>query len=261
MPAVVALTRAVPPSIEHCELTHVARGPIDVARATAQHARYEDALRSLGCTVHRLPPAPALPDAVFVEDTAVVLDEVAVVTRPGAASRRAETDTVVETLLRYRPVCTIEAPGTLEGGDVLQVGRTVYVGRSSRTNDEGIRQLGVLLSPFGYDVRGVPVNGCLHLKTAVSQVADGTLLINRDWVDAAAFAAHTLVDVHPDEPFAANAVRVDGAVLYPEAHPHTRARLTARGLSVRTVAVDELAKAEAGVTCCSLLFDADPAPG
>ena len=249
----VALTRAVPPSIVHCELTHLDRAPIDPTRAAEQHRRYEEALAALGCTVRRLPPTPELPDSVFVEDAAVVLPEVAVVARPGAESRRGETASVAEALREHRPLAGIEAPGTLDGGDVLRLGDRIWVGLSRRTDAEGIRQLRGIVAPYGYRVTAVPVTACLHLKTAVTAVSDDAVLLNPAWVDPEAFAGVERIEVDPAEPFGANALRVGGAVLYPAAHPRTRLRLEHRGLRVRTVEADELEKAEAGVTCCSIL--------
>lgn len=249
----IALTRPVPESLARCELTHLAREPLDPARAAAQHRRYEEALEALGFTVERLPAAPDLPDSVFVEDAAVVLPEVAVIARPGAASRRAEVPAVEEALRRYRPLARVEAPGTLDGGDVLRVGRRLFVGESGRTDAAGIRRLAEIVSAFGYEVRPVAVSGCLHLKTAVTEVADGVVLLNPSWVDAGAFGGLERVEVDPAEPFGANALRAGAGLLYPAAFPRTRRRLEARGLAVRAVEADELAKAEGGLTCCSLL--------
>jgi dimethylargininase len=249
----IALTRAVPPSIAQCELTHVSRMPIDLARATLQHEQYEEALVALGCTVQRLPPTPDLPDSVFVEDTAVVLPEIAVVTRPGAESRRGEVAGVAAALAAYRELVIMEPPGTLDGGDVLCIGTRVYVGQSERSNAEGTRQLTDMLSPYGYEVQAVQMTGCLHLKTAVTRVAGDTVLLNPLWLDANVFEEFERIEVHPDEPFAANALLVGDAVLYPARHVRTRRRLEERGLDVRTIAADELEKAEGGVTCCSIL--------
>ncbi|HEX8320992.1 hypothetical protein [Longimicrobium sp.] len=249
----IALTQAVPPSIVQCELTHLERVDIDLARATEQHRRYEEALVELGCTLQRLPPTPELPDSVFVEDTAVVLPELAVVARPGAESRRTEVASVAEALRPYRRLAFIEAPGTLDGGDVLCLGSRIWVGLSERTNADGIRQMESIVSNFGYEVRSVTVQGCLHLKTAVTQVGERTVLLNPAWVDAAAFDGLDRIEVHPAEPFAANALRVGQVLLYPAAFPQTRERLEERGFTVRTIEADELAKAEAGVTCCSVL--------
>jgi dimethylargininase len=234
----VALTREVPPSIARCELTHLAREPIDHGRAAAQHRAYEEALAELGCVVQRLPAEPEMPDSVFVEDAAVVVDEIAVLARPGAESRRA-------------------APGTLDGGDVLRIGQDLWVGLSGRSNPEGVRQLAALLAPFGYQVRGVPVSGCLHLKTAVTHLAARTVLANPHWVAVSALADDLeVVEVHPDEPMGANALPIGDTVLYPTAFPRTRERIEARGLRVRALDASELARAEGALTCCSIIFQA-----
>ena len=249
----IALTRDVSPAIGRCELTHLDRRPIDVGRARAQHRAYEQALASLGCRVERVAPAPELPDSVFVEDTAVVLDEVAVVARPGAPSRRPEVDGVADRLARLRPLVRIEPPGTLDGGDVLVLGRRVFVGRSARTNDDAIAQLDRVLRPLGYDVQSVEVRGCLHLKSAVTAVGPASLLLSSDWIAPGPFGGLDLVEVDPAEPYAANVLWVGGAVLMPAAHQRTRRLLDALGLPVVAVDVSELAKAEGGVTCCSII--------
>jgi dimethylargininase len=252
---VIAFTREVSPAIERCELTHLARVPIDLDRARAQHRAFERTLADLGCEVRRLPPAPDLPDAVFVQDAAFVFDEVAVLARPGAASRRAELESVAVALKEYRPLRSIEPPGTLDGGDVIRLGRDVYVGRTARTNEEGVRQLAAILGPSGYAVHPVPVAGCLHLQTAVTSVGEQVLLANRNWVDPGLFGAVEVIEVDPREPFAANALRVGAAVVYPTGFQATRARLAAHGVPVVTVDVSELARAEAGVTCCCLILN------
>jgi dimethylargininase len=252
----IALTRPVSAALARCELTHLARTPIDVARAAVQHAAYEIALRAAGAIVHRLPAADDLPDAVFVEDVAVVLDEVAVITRPGAASRRPETAAVEAALAGFRPLAHVAAPGTVDGGDVLVAGRTLFVGRSSRTNEDGVRQLASAVNPYGYRVVAVEVGGCLHLKSAATLVGDGLLLVNPAWVPAGAFPGFDRLAVDPAEPYAANALRVRDRLLFPEHFPRTRNRLEGRGLSVVPVPCDELAKAEGAVTCCSIVFRA-----
>jgi dimethylargininase len=251
----IAITREVSAAITACELTHLDREPIDVDLAREQHRRYGESLAALGCEIRCLPVEPDLPDAVFVEDIAIVLDELAIVTRPGSESRRAERPSVAEGLARYRRSERIEAPGTLDGGDVLRSGRTIFVGRSSRTNDAGIEQLRALSEPLGYTVKPVSVTGCLHLKSAVTAVADDTVLINRDWIDAAAFAQFDCIDVDPSEQHAANALWVGGTVVYPSTYRGTRKRLEGRGIVVDAVDVSELTKAEGGVTCCSLIFE------
>jgi dimethylargininase len=251
----VAITRQVSPSIGRCELTHLAREVINVAVAREQHRQYESCLADLGCQVHRLPLEPELPDSVFVEDAAIVLDDVAIITRPGAESRRRETASVAKALQAYRKLCHIEPPGTLDGGDVLRVGKKMYVGLSGRSSRAGIEQLRGFVEPLGYTVAAVEMAGCLHLKSAVTQVGGNTLLVNRAWVDVSAFEGMELVDVAPTEPMGGNALLVGEAVVYPIAYVKTRERLEGRGIEVRAVDVSELAKAEGGVTCCSLIFD------
>lgn len=237
-----------------CELTHLERTAIDVALAREQHDGYERALRDLGCRIESLPEEPELPDSVFVEDAAIVLDEVAVITRPGAPSRRAETASIATVLGTYRDVVRIESPGTLDGGDVLRVERTLYVGTSSRSNASGIQQLGALLLPFGYRVAPVAVQGCLHLKSAVTQVAADQLLINSRYVERNQFPGTRFIEVDESEPSGANALMIGTDVIYPTSHPRTAEVLRRHGIRVHMVAMSETEKAEGGVTCCSLLL-------
>ncbi len=251
----VALTREVSPQLGRCELTHLSRQAIDPALAAAQHRRYENCLTRLGCEVRRLPAIPDLPDAVFVEDTCVVLDELAVITHPGAESRRPETQTVAEAVRAFRVLRFIEPPATLDGGDVLCLGERIFVGLSSRTSAAGIDQLRSLLTPHGYAVTAVNVAGCLHLKSAVTRVGDETLLVNRSLIDPGIFGLWKIIDVDPSEPAGANALLVNGAVIYPAAYPRTCEQLAMHGIRVELVDVSELGKAEGGVTCCSLLVD------
>jgi dimethylargininase len=249
-----AIVRDISASMAGCELSFVPRVAIDLELARAQHQRYRQLLEQLGCTVLTLPAQDQLPDSVFVEDVALVLDEVAVMTRPGAPARRAEGATVAESLAQFRDLLLIQAPGTLDGGDILRVGRTLYVGASARSNAAAVEQLRGLLSAWDYQVQSVPIQGCLHLKSAVTQVTADTLLIQPEWVGPEHFPGFTLIEVDPREEHAANALRIGAAVIYPDCFPHTRARLEAAGVNVRTVDVSELQKAEGAVTCCSLVF-------
>jgi dimethylargininase len=254
-----------------CQLTHVPRVPIDLGLAREQHRAYELALANAGYQVERIVDGPGvgadMPDRVFVEDIAVVFDELAIVTRPGAESRRAEVPAVADVLGRYRPLRFIDAPGTVDGGDVLLAGRRVFVGRSSRTNEAGILQLRRFLGPLGYTVCDLEVGGCLHLKSAVTSLAGDLLLVNPQWVDASTFVGFVCVEVDPLEPSAANALQLDDRVLVPASFPRTADRLAARGLRVQTVDASEVAKAEGAVTCCSLIVpsvgpsSADGGPG
>ncbi len=251
----VAVTRGVSPAIVRCELVHLERRQIDVATAERQHRRYEEALTALGCRVEALAADPDLADSVFVEDTAVVLDEVAVITRPGAPSRRSETAAIARALAPYRPLVHIEPPGTLDGGDLLRIGRTLYVGRSGRSNQAAIDQLSAAVAPYRYDVRGVAVSGCLHLKSAVTTVDADTVLVDPEWVDAAVFSDVRVIEIESRERGAANALRIGERVIYPASFPATRRRLEAAGMDVFVVDVSELQKAEGAVTCCSLVFE------
>ena len=250
-----ALTRPVPASLAQCELTHLDREPIDVARAAEQHRLYEAALRALGCTIRQLPAADDQPDSVFVEDVAVVLDEIAVITRPGAASRRGERASVAPVLSEYRELVTIAAPGTIDGGDVLRLGETLFVGLSSRTNEDGLRQLARYVERFGYSVQPMQTKACLHLKSAATALAADRVLCNPAWVDEKYFAGVDVVHVAPEERHAANVLCLGNSVICSAAHERTIAYLRGRGYSVIPIDVSELAKAEAGVTCCSLIVE------
>jgi dimethylargininase len=251
-----ALTRQVSPTFADCELTFLDRQPIDVAKAIEQHRAYEACLAELGVNVISLPADPRFPDGVFVEDPAIVLDEVAVITRPGAESRRSETESIAQALAPFRELRYIQAPGTLEGGDVVHVGKTLYVGLSQRTNRDGISQLAALLDPFGYRVVAVEVNGCLHLKSGACWAGGDMILANRQWINASAFRDFRIVDVADDEPSAADVLPIGGKLLVPANFVHTSEILAGMGVSVRNIDVSELQKAEAGVTCMSLLFEA-----
>ena len=250
----IAIIRQVSPRFNECEITLIDRTPINLDIARAQHQRYALALKDAGCEVIELPAEADLPDSVFVEDTAFILPEVAVITRPGAESRRSETESISHALETYRELLFIQAPGTVDGGDVLVLGKDIFVGMSTRSNQAAVDQMNALLGKFEYHAQGVELHDCLHLKSAVTQVDSGTLLINRNWADAHHFAKFDLIDVDPSEPFAANCLPVNGGIIFPAAFPKTRAKLEARGYKVRTVQVGELAKAEGAVTCCCLII-------
>jgi dimethylargininase len=251
----IAMTREVSASLAQCELTWLDRRPIDIARARAEHRAYEQCLRDLGARVISLPALDEYPDAVFVEDPAIVLDEVAVITTMGAASRRGERESLAAAVGHYKPVLRMRDPARLEGGDVMRVGRQLYAGLSGRTDAAGVAQLGELLAPSGYHVHGVELRGCLHLKSACCALGDDTVLLNRGWVDTALFGGYRLIDVAPAEPGAANALAIGNTVVMPDAYPATAEILRREGFVVRTLDMTELMKAESGVTCSSLLFE------
>jgi dimethylargininase len=251
-----AITRAVSPGIVHCELSYIDRHPIDFLKAQRQHRAYEHLLEQLGARVFSLPAEPALPDSMFVEDPAIVLDELAVILPLGTESRRREAGSLAQALAKFRKLEYITLPGTMEGGDVLRIGRKLFVGLTKRTNAEGIRQLSAILAPHNYEIVAVPVTGCLHLKSAVTQVGGTTLLGNRSWFDPTPFSGFEWIDVPMAEPHAANALAIGNTVIFPSSFPLTQARLEAHGLQVTPLDISELQKAESGLTCSSLLFEA-----
>jgi dimethylargininase len=251
----IAVTRQVSPAINQCELTHLEHIPIDVERARLQHHAYEESLHHLGLELVSLPEEPLLPDSVFVEDTAIVLDECAVLTRPGADSRLPEIESIRRALTPHRKLFTILSPGTLDGGDVLTVGRTLYVGLSGRSNQEAIDQLAFFLNTYEYSVKTIRVSGCLHLKSAVTQVGANTLLVNPAWVEKDNFPKMELIEIDPSEPYAANALLIGSTVLFQPIYSQTLRRLEAAGFRPILVDQSELSKAEGGLTCCSLIFN------
>jgi dimethylargininase len=252
--ALIALTREVSPTISNCELSFHQRQPIDAPKAVLQHSAYQHCLAELGARIVALPAEADLPDSVFVEDTALVLEEVAIIANIGTRSRRDETRSVADALARYRPLKFITEPATLDGGDVLRVGRSIFVGLSRRTNRQAVEQLRELLAPYRYEVEPMEVSGCLHLKTACSHIGNTTILVNRSCVRTEPLRGYKLLDVPEDEPGAGNALLLNDTVIVAASFPKTRALLEERGFRVRTVDVSELEKAEAGVTCCSLIF-------
>ena len=249
----IAIVRDINPELGRCELSFVPRQTIDIERARKQHRAYCAALSAMGCRVIELPAPAGLPDAVFVEDTALVFDELAVLTRPGAISRQPEVAGIAEALAPLRRLVALQAPATLDGGDVLRIGKAIFVGQSARSNAEGIGQLRAAVADFGYTVTAVPTRDCLHLKSAVTGVADGVVLVQPAWVDRSAFAAYEQIEIDATEEHAANVLRIGNGLIYPTSFPRTLERLQQRGLSVTTVDVSELQKAEGAVTCCSLI--------
>lgn len=247
-----AFTRAVSPRLAECELTHLARVQIDADKAASQHSAYEQALADAGFEIVRLPELPDHPDAVFVEDNAILLGDHAVVTRPGAASRRSETDSTAAGLAPHFTVHRIES-GFLDGGDVLRIGRRIYVGLSTRTDQAGIDALAAIVGPLGYDVRRAQLGDCLHLKSGATVAGENILLFNRQAIDPAQFADVEPLCVDPSELGAANCVSLGDRLILPAGNPRTVAALRERRLTVVEVDVSELQKAECGVTCMSLI--------
>jgi len=257
-----AITRAPGPCLQDCELTYLQRQSIDVEKAIGQHSDYEQCLKDLGVEVVSLRAEQDLPDAVFIEDTSVIVDEICVVARMGAARRRAEISSVIATLSHYRPVKRIKPPATLEGGDVIRIGRMLYVGISTRTSRDGVAQLEKLLRPYDYQVIPVQLKGCLHLTTSCSYIGQGVILANESWVDSSHFKDFELIDVCSlGEPWAANTVLINGVAVVSSSFPKTIELLEARGFKLKVVEISELEKAEAGLSCLSKIFETNkPAP-
>ena len=251
---VVAITNAPSPRLAECELTHLERTPIDHAVALRQHEGYQAMLRACGAEVHALDVNREYPDSVFIEDTAIVLDEIAVLCSMGAASRRGEPDAIEPALRQYRPVERITLPATIDGGDVVRVGRTLLVGESSRTNAEGAAALATIVERHGYRVMTVPVTGCLHFKSACTALPDGRLLVNPAWIDMRSLGELETVSVPDDEPTAADVAFVGDIVCMAAEHPRTARLVESLGFTVRTTPLSEFAKAEGAVTCLSLIF-------
>lgn len=252
----VAIAHVPPESLEQGERSFVGRDPIDMTKALAQHAAYADLLATLGCDVVILNANHAYPDAVFVEDTAVVLDEIAILASPGAESRRGEVAGIEAELSNHRAIERVALPGTLDGGDVVVTGRVILVGKSARTNEDGAAQLAAIASKFGYVVRRVGLRDCLHLKSACCALPDGRLLVNPAWVDLKDLRGFDIVEIDATEPFAADVLTVGRTVVSSAMHPRTAALIGKLGFDSRTIDLSEFAKAEGGVTCLSLIFEA-----
>jgi dimethylargininase len=255
----IAITRPPSQSIADCQLTHIDRDPIDVPRAIAQHKAYRELIEELGAEVITLDPIDEHPDAVFVEDAVIMLDEVAILCRMGAPTRRNETNELEPVIAAYRQTHRMTSPAQLEGGDVIQAGRTLFVGRSTRTNDEGAQQLRAFTEPLGYRVIQIDVSRCLHLSTGASHIGDNVILANPDWIDADAFVGCEVLPVAPNDPWAANTMMINGVVVLAESSAPTVAMLESRGYRVRTVDISELMKAEGSMTCMRQLFTRQPA--
>ena len=249
-----AITREVNAAIGNCALTFLPRVKIDTGLVSQQHQQYQTVLSSLGCEVVTVPTEPTLADSVFIEDTAIVLDEIAVMCRPGVESRRPEVAGVEGILRNYRTIASIQPPGTLDGGDLLRIGKVIYAGLSTRSNESGIEQLCSIVAGYGYSVKTIEITKCLHLKSAVSEVASGSLLINSDWINSSAFGDCELIDIDREEAHAANALLMGRHVIYRSSFPRTMKKLVARGIEVIPVDMSELQKAEGAATCCSLIL-------
>jgi dimethylargininase len=250
----VILTRLPSSKLLHAELTHLARTTIDDKLSALQHQQYCIALKEAGFDVCILPALDDYPDSVFVEDVLISLPEVSILCRPGALSRRGEVESIVAHLPNDRPVIQIQAPATLDGGDVLRIGKALFVGESTRTNQAAIHALSQALRDFGYVVTAVKVTGALHLKTAVTAVSNDLLLINPRWIDINPFSGWQRIEVADNETFAGNSLVIEEKVFMQAAHIATADRIRSVGFNVQMIDISEFAKAEAGLTCMSVIL-------
>jgi dimethylargininase len=245
----VALTNAVSPRL-------VERyGSVDYLLAQRQHEEYCQALERHGVKVERLAENASYPNGCFIEDTAIVVDEIAIITSMGVENRRGEPSAIKKVLARYRQVARVSSPATIEGGDVLRIGRKVFVGTSSRTNSQGVEAVARILSPFGFDVRAVGVRGGLHLKSACTALDDETLLVNQEWVDVDALNGFRRLPVSEDEMMAANTLRIGENIILQAGFPKTIEMVQERFEHTEVLDISEFVKAEAGLTCLSLVFE------
>ncbi|SCY13249.1 dimethylargininase [Desulfoluna spongiiphila] len=235
-------------------ITTQSLGAPDYDTMLAQHTTYTETLKSLGLTVEVLEAEEAYPDAHFVEDTAVVFPEAAVITNPGADARKGEEVTIEKALTAHRPIEKITAPGTVDGGDILMVGRHFFIGVSDRTNDEGAAQLGAIVTRHGYTWSAVPVAAGLHFKSSVNYVGKNTLLVTETFQDRSELEGYTLLVLDPEEEYAGNTLLINDTLIMPKGYPKTRAKLEALELPIVEIDTSETRKMDGGLTCLSLRF-------
>jgi dimethylargininase len=249
-----AITRGVSTNIAACELTYRSRETIDVGKATLQLAQYCELLRKWDVNLMTIAASDAYPDCCFVQDTAVVLDEVCVIASMGAYTRQGEVSQVERLVAPFRRIRRIFPPATLDGGDVVRIGRRLFVGLSTRTNARGITALDRIVEPFGYTVVPVRVNGGLHLTTGCGVINEETVLLNPRWLDSCVFRGLRQLHVPEEEPWAANTIRVEGAVCLEEKAPRTIDLVQPFVESIDTLDISEFRKAEGSLSCLSLIF-------
>jgi len=250
----IALTHTVSPSLAEGEVTFIDREPVDYDLALQQHAAYCNALEQCGVEVKRLSVNPDSPDSCFIEDTAIVVDEAIIATNIGSPTRQHESKNVALELARYREIIRIQPPATIDGGDVLRVGRRIYVRVSGRTNDQGFHELAQILQPWNYEVIPVELKNCLHLKTACTAIDDETILLNPHWVAPEVFSDYKVLSVPEEEGWAANTIRVGGTVLLQRGFPQTLQIVEKYHDSIATLDISEFRKVEAGLSCLSIIF-------
>jgi dimethylargininase len=247
-----AIVRTVPGSYDRCVTTQAAG--IDVALARRQHAAYCSALEQAGVKLVVLEADDRLPDCCFVEDTVIVVDELAIITRPGAPSRREEVKAVEKAISEFKNIRRILPPGTIDGGDVLQIGMRIFIGLSARTTPDAVEQVHGMVSPLGYEVIPVPVHDTLHLKSAVTALNDSCLVMAAGYFDERLFADFRQLTLPMEETYAANCLCVNDTVIIPSGFPVAKAMIEAEGFSLKELDNSEFRKGDGALTCLSVLF-------
>jgi dimethylargininase len=248
-----AIVRRLGPSFGH-GLTTSEEGPPDFELAERQHRAYVDAMVDLGLEIVELGVLEGFPDAYFVEDTAIVGDTFAVLARPGAIERRGEEETIAAALSEFRTIDRIEAPGTVDGGDILEIGDHYLIGVSDRTNEEGAAQLGRILSAHEKSWQAMAVGSGLHLKSSIAALDDETVLVTAEYVDRPEIARWRKVTTEPGEEYAANCVRVNDALLVAAGYSRTAEKIEAYAQKLVVLDVSEARKMDGGLSCMSLRF-------
>ena len=250
----IALTHTVSPSLAEGEVTFIDRQTVDYELALQQHATYCNALEKCGVEVKRLSVNPDSPDSCFIEDTAIVVDEVIIVTTIGSPARQHESRNVAPELARYGEIIHIQLPATIDGGDVLRIGRRLYVGVSGRTNSQGFHELAQILQQWNYEVIPVELKSCLHLKTACTAINEETVLLNPHWVAPEVFSDYNVLSVPEEEGWAANTIRVGNTVFLQYGFPETLKLVEKYHDSIVTLDISEFRKVEAGLSCLSIIL-------
>lgn len=249
-----AIVRDVPESFNRCVSNSNTYDDIDTELAKLQHQQYCKTLSLLGINLIRLDTDDSLPDCCFTEDTAVIIDDLAIITSPGIESRVAETIALEKTLALYKGIFRISQPGTIEGGDVLRIERTLYIGISSRTNSEGIRQMAAILEPRGYCIVPVEIRNTLHLKSVCTYLGNGLIIVAEGYFDLNIFSGFEKIIVPEEEAYCANCLSVNRRVIIPKGFPKTKELLEEKGLLVIELEMSEFRKADGALTCLSVIF-------
>jgi len=247
-----ALVRNVPNTYDHCVTKQQEK--IDVTLAKQQHADYCNALEKIGLQLIRLEADDSLPDCCFVEDTAIAVDDIAIITNPGAISRRAEVAAVEKEISKYKTIHRIDAPATIDGGDVLQIGKKIFIGLSERTTQEAIDQVQEIVRSKGFEVIGVPIHHTLHLKSVATALTDSQIILNAAHFDEALFSGLRKIIVPEQEHYAANCLAVNETIFIPSGFPVTKSLIEGAGFSTVELENSEFKKGDGALTCLSILF-------